>query len=369
MRKPLWTALAAALCVACEPDGSGVGTVAAWTVGSEPTVSIGVAQGEEPYLFSRIEAVRLLPDNRVVVVDGASQAIRIFDGRGTFERQLGREGEGPGEFSDLYYLSILPPDSIVGFDVELLRFTTFLASGELVASAPVDPTSGHPQIYFGSYASGDRGLGWIRPAERDQSVITADMMELARFDRGGQLRASIAVVPGLRRLGFGPTPVSPSLVSVLVGDTLFTTDGVGPIEVYGPGGEHLRSVAVPSEPLSAADAWVVLEQSLQGNGFLERLLPLRGVAGIDSIPSFADMLADDEGRLWLKRYHPGTDNPYARPRRTGGDWVIVERSGRLVASVTLPDRFRLMDVRGSRLAGVAYDELGIERVRIHEVRP
>jgi hypothetical protein len=367
MRKTLWLAVTAGLCAACGRE-TGEAESAVWTVDPDPIVSIGAAQGEEPYLFSRIEAVKLLPDGRVAVLDGGSQSIRIFDARGSFERQLGREGEGPGEFAYLYYLSIHPPDSIVGYDVDLLRFTTFLASGELVGSQPVDPASGHPEIYFGAYASGDRGLGWIRPTERTESVITADLMELARFDRGGQLRASLTVLPGLRRLGSGPTPFSPFLVSALVGDTLFATDGLGPIEVYGPSGDHLRSMSVPVAPWSAEDAWGELERSLRGNGFLERLLALRGTAGVDSIPSFAEMLADDEGRLWLKRYHPGTDNPYARPRGTGGDWVVVERSGRPVATMTLPDGFRLEDVRGNRLTGVAYDELGIERVRVYALR-
>jgi hypothetical protein len=349
-------------CVAETPEPGGIST---WTIGSEPVVTIGSIDGEAPYLLSGIQAVELLPDDRIAVIDGSSQTIRIYDASGLFERQLGGKGQGPGEFTDVYYLTSVHADTIVAYDVEALRFSVFLTSGELVSTCPVQVEDGQPSLYFGTYSNGDRGLGWIRSVERDQSVITADIMDLTGFGADGRAVTPLASLPGIRRFGLGPTPFSPFLASLLIGDSVFATDGLEAIDVIGPRGERIRSFRVPVERRSAEEAWAALDGSLQGSGFRDRLLALRGTAGVDSIPLFAEMLADDEQRLWLKAYYPETDNPYVRPRRTGGDWIIVDREGGALGRVSLPDRFRLLDVRGGRLAGVAYDSLGVERVRIY----
>jgi len=43
----------------------------------------------------------LIPDGRIAVADNGAATIRIFRPDGSFERELGRRGEGPGEFAYL----------------------------------------------------------------------------------------------------------------------------------------------------------------------------------------------------------------------------------------------------------------------------
>jgi len=98
---------------------------------------------------------------------------------------------------------------------------------------------------------------------------------------------------------------------------------------------------------------------------VDDLRRVREVPGTDSIPAFSELLKDDAGHLWLKRYDARTDSHWVRRKRTGGAWLVVGTDGRVIARTMVPDGFRLMAVRGERLAGVAVDRLGVERVQVY----
>ena len=78
-------------------EGSNLG----WKIGPEPTVTIGAAEGEAPYLLHRVRRAATLSDGRIVVADGASNEVRVFDPDGVHLVSWGGEGEGPGEFDAL----------------------------------------------------------------------------------------------------------------------------------------------------------------------------------------------------------------------------------------------------------------------------
>ena len=76
------------------PEGSRLG----WTIGPEPLMSIGVLEGEEPYMLHwAFNSVRL-SDGRIVVVNAGTQELRMFDESGTHLLTWGGSGEGPGSF-------------------------------------------------------------------------------------------------------------------------------------------------------------------------------------------------------------------------------------------------------------------------------
>lgn len=85
------------------------------------------------------------------------------------------------------------------------------------------------------------------------------------------------------------------------------------------------------------------------------------------IPVISELLSDHRGRLWTKRYEPAIDSHWLLRQRTGGSWLVMEPGGDPVALVSMPDGFRLMDVRGDRVAGVSRDELGVERVEVRRL--
>ena len=57
---------------------------AACTVANEPTLSIGVEEGEEPYMLSRLAGAVRLSDGRIVLANRATDQVRWFDRDGRF---------------------------------------------------------------------------------------------------------------------------------------------------------------------------------------------------------------------------------------------------------------------------------------------
>lgn len=61
--------------------------------------SIGEGNPDDPnYLFSSIASVSVDDNNRIYVAENFGNHLKVFDEQGNFEKQIGREGDGPGEF-------------------------------------------------------------------------------------------------------------------------------------------------------------------------------------------------------------------------------------------------------------------------------
>ncbi|MDA0327922.1 MAG: hypothetical protein O2958_02750 [Gemmatimonadetes bacterium] len=69
-----------------------------WSLG-EPTVVLGNLDGG-PTAFSPIRAVASGPRSEVHVLLPQDHQIRIFASNGDFVGEIGREGDGPGEFQN-----------------------------------------------------------------------------------------------------------------------------------------------------------------------------------------------------------------------------------------------------------------------------
>jgi hypothetical protein len=354
------------ICTAACGGGDGGPQHAAeeWRIDPEPLVAIGDVDAEDPYLFARIAGAGFVSDGRIVVADGMSGTIRVFHSDGRFDRQMGGIGDGPGEFRYLNSLRISDPDTIVAYDSQALRRTAFLATGELLSTVSFTSPDGWPEVYLGMYSDGSHAGAWIRQEPRDPSAVTADQMKLGRFDPDGRLVSILGIAAGMRRMG-SPLPFSPHFLAAMVGDTVYHTDGLGGIlEATGPSGESLGVVRVPGSEWGGEEALMRLETTLS-ESWSERLRDLKGLVTLDSVPAISEILADDEGRLWAKQYVPETDSHWNRRRRTGGEWIVVERDGSVVARVSVPDGVRPVAIRGSRILGVAFDEYDVERVQVH----
>jgi len=341
----------------------------AWSAGAVPLLTIGEVDGDSAHLFSGVAAVRLHSDRAVVVADGGTGTIRLFDREGDLVRQLGGSGPGPGEFVRLTALGLADDGSISAYDAAAHRLTTFDSSGEVTATVPFRTNSGPPEIYIGSTSAGDHLLGWIRHEPRDPSRVTPDVIQIGRFTADGTPAGLVGILDGMRRRD-SPLPFSPHLLAAMAGDLAYLTDGLdGTVQVVAPSAEWMRPAFRLDVPVPDAEAaFTLLAEALDEPEAVERLRRIRDEPGSDSIPAFSDLLADDEGHLWLKPYDPRTDSHWLLRPRTGGEWLVVDSAGRMLARARVPEGFRLMDVRGDRLAGVSRDRAGVERIQVYALR-
>lgn len=76
----------------------------------EPVLSLGAVGGlgePRPDEFASIRSVIADAEGRIYVADVQTNELKVFDRNGDFLRMLGRAGEGPGEFGQVYGLGWL----------------------------------------------------------------------------------------------------------------------------------------------------------------------------------------------------------------------------------------------------------------------
>jgi uncharacterized protein YceK len=105
---------------------------AAWSVSSGPRVSVGMLDGPAQYQLFDVRAAALQADGDIVLVDGGTREVRLYDQDGAYVKTLGGRGSGPGEFQEPIQVLITTDDSVLVWDDALFRSTRFDASGELV---------------------------------------------------------------------------------------------------------------------------------------------------------------------------------------------------------------------------------------------
>lgn len=165
--------------VACSPDSDVPGAEAAW-VGSTTTegevttvvnesgsvwggtarlvedLSIGVEVGDEPYLFGRVGGVAAHED-LIYVLDTQIPAVRVYDGEGAYVRDVGREGQGPGEYERPRFLDVDEAGNVYVYSSSTPEIEVFDSTGNAVETWSAEPTVFSVTMQFGELTAGDDG--------------------------------------------------------------------------------------------------------------------------------------------------------------------------------------------------------------------
>jgi len=100
-----------------------------WTVGAEPLASIGTTEATADFQLHGVEDATRLADGRIVVANGGSMELLVFDATGQYRAAWGGEGEGPGEFADMNRVRPWATDSLIADDPEQGRISAFDLEG------------------------------------------------------------------------------------------------------------------------------------------------------------------------------------------------------------------------------------------------
>ncbi len=349
--------------------------VAEWSISDDPELEIGVVEGPPEYMFSSIRGIRLLSDGRIVVGDRDDATLRIYDESGSYQRTIGRQGEGPGEFLGISGVFVRPPDTIQVWDASLARMTIVRADGSLVGTERFDPAQpGGPgggviDGFAGVFRDGDVALSWTIGGPGEAEEVLPDRTAFGRFSREGSLRHLMGQGEGLHRFRRQPDPFSPFPHAVMVADSVYFTNGVdGRIAVLDPdGGGVVRTFEVSAPSVPAEEAWSALREVLHEDGresVLERMPPPQ----LQHTPALAGMVADGADRIWAKVYDPTSDSVYlGPPPGTGGEWWVLSPEGRILASVAMPDNVTPVWIEGDHLLAIARGPFDVERVFVHTI--
>ncbi|MCY3703976.1 MAG: 6-bladed beta-propeller, partial [Gammaproteobacteria bacterium] len=123
-------------------------------------LEFGEIEGEDPYLFTRIESIVEDTRGRLIVADLQSHEIRVFDSEGDFLFGFGGQGEGPGELTQPCCLAFGPDGNL--WVRESTRYSAFQLDD---ASAEYD---GGARIAHG-------GVGMVAPVTFDTEGRLVDI--------------------------------------------------------------------------------------------------------------------------------------------------------------------------------------------------
>ena len=86
----------------------------------------------DPSPVLSVRALSVSPSGHLLVTDSRSGDLKLADGDGRIIRVIGREGEGPGEFTALFDAVFLSDDRIVALDGGRVLTTLFDSAGEVL---------------------------------------------------------------------------------------------------------------------------------------------------------------------------------------------------------------------------------------------
>lgn len=347
----------------------------AWEVEVEPELVLGAGNSRGEYLH-RVQGVKGLPGNRVLVVDGGSQELRFYDAEGRLVKRAGGSGEGPGEFRDPVLVPLFGKDSLLLFDKMIPRFQVLAEDGAYGRgirhvrgwpSGRVPPlgAKGDRVLFRGS---GSRAHQSDRPREglviNDRwyfwyDPFSGDTIHLAVFQFDSYQTREVHVAVPFR-----------ALPSATVGRWgALVTDGRAPeIRVYDTEGHLVRVFRVEEARRPVTRAMLDRRFEIESAGYppespMSRqayVTELYGPVPVpDSLPVFQTLMVDELGWLWAGVY----DFDPARPR----EWVVFDEEGRAHGTVRTPPGLEVQWIGRDAILGVWKDEFGVEYVHRHRL--
>ena len=335
---------------------------------------VGTPDGGEP--FFGVRDIALLDNDRMAVAEKSH--VRIMTLAGSEAVSVGRDGQGPGEFRNIVGIARLSGDSILVLDGRLMRLSAFDAGGRIVRMSRLEtegnaPLWGLHAVDDGTVIVGTQWSGRLLGADRSPGRRRLPYRAF-RYDRTGRLsdvvgplpgvevvvgraggRLSMAMAPFARRTSIG---VSGQLVYLGTADQfeilVTRLDGalraiirLGPIDLTIDERDNEEWIDRRAAQLPGPEAQAAFRRVMARAEQPNRR------------PAFEELVVSDAGDVWIREF--------ARSSPREVLWHIVSgTNGRYCGSLSLPAAFRLMDIRGGRLAGIWKDEIEVEYVRVYE---
>ena len=202
-------------------------------------LEFGELDGDDPFLFTRIESIVEDPGGRLIVADLQSNEVRVFDPEGGFLFRFGGPGEGPGELTSPCCLAFGPDGAL--WVRESTRYSAFRLDD---ASAQYDR----------GLRIAHSGVGMVSPITFDAEGRLVDI-GLVGGPEGGSVMARLHRSPGgvvdtvvmadPERQGTGSTTVER-----MFGETpviLYVRQPFGPLWIHAHGADGAWAEAVTSE--------------------------------------------------------------------------------------------------------------------------
>jgi len=281
------------------------------SVAFEEELSVG---GEEYDMLSR--PIRFVVDEQgsIFISDFQDQAIKVFDSNGEYVQTIGRQGEGPGEFSYVGWMAFLPGGRLMVTDSRANRLNIFDREGAYLESHHWTERLG--RVYG---ATDTDCVMEVYTFEDTKDPLAGRKLFVKKFDFDGnevqtlgefkteEMKIYTESASGGRMVAMGiSVPHSPH--------SIFTVDQARQrlyhcvndeymIEVFDYDGNVFRRFDRPYEPLPFTSEDAKKFRSQYDNGRPEGLKKMVQGMSMPAVKTITpQMRVDDAGNLWVETY-------------------------------------------------------------------
>jgi hypothetical protein len=367
--------------------------------------AVGKEEGASHELLSNVTSVAFDRQDNLYILDAGNHRVLVFDRVGRFVRQIGKQGQGPGEITFATGLAVLADGRIAVADLGRGGLSIFGADGAYLQHIALGDATGMPGA--GGFQASPRGgviarvvpvvlatpgsgppqiprEGFIQhhPLTEGAAIRTLATYELpaARVSQqggGGNVSVRVSMSPPAfaPQMSFGVLPD---------GGVALTNAAEYAVQIVDVDGRPRRVIRRDEAPrrVTRADQDAAREQrrrQLQGrgtDGVMVRsvngqrtysfggggiLSPeqieqeLRNMTFAEVMPLVQGIATDPLGRIWIER------TP-SRPGEGTGPIDLVTADGRYIGTVTGLARPSAVSADGTRAAFIDRDAFDVERV-------
>jgi hypothetical protein len=354
-----------------------------WTIDAEPTIRIGSVDGaDQATLFSYVPSVKRLSDGRIVILEGQAGEVRWFDAAGRHLFTRGGKGDGPGEFTAVTELLILPGDTVLVRNAPRTKFALFTSDGELIREEYVDLNRYRRLGQWMECLTGtlpDRSLlGCQRePGTPEPQEVPGHLRSYGRFAvappsldtayhlgvyggieqwgvDAGNGRTAYFVHPfhSITRLAIGGAP--PRVAIALNPDYS--------IEIWTPTGRLETIVRRTNARRAATDeeherAIELMRRYDREDPSFERALVEMDIP--DSIPAIGSLQFGPDGEIWAVRMSVMLEDPRI--------WDVFNREGAYLGEVAAPANFIIHEIGTDYVLGLRRGDLDVPFVEVYRL--
>jgi hypothetical protein len=337
-----------------------------------PVLRFGEVLGaSEALTFSEISDLAVVGDS-ILVLEGLTNEVRIFNHRGQFLGRIGRTGQGPGEFQWPTRLQRVP-EGLEVVDLRLRRLTFFSLEGELLRTEPLGhfaelPLSASVALRGGStvaetavFASSDQGA-------HPERLIIFSGREGVRVDTLARFAQGYVPFKTPNSFGFLRSHAGAGGDWAVAGDSLLVVVSEEPLSLrwwhVEPDGLVLRGrveLPVRSERFSGEDLRNFIEvenedRREKGEALLPRSVQVDAPSHWGQVKQ---VVVSGEEQCWIQWNEPRTEDDR--------HWFRVDLKTQRLSRTELPPGFRVLAAARGNLYGFVVTEFDAPEIRVYRL--
>lgn len=350
------------------------------TAGDAPPLTLtevlrlGDESAGDTILFAPIHQIAVNSRGEIIVVEQRPAAVRVFRGDGAYLADIGREGEGPGEFRYLGNAVTGPADSVYVWDFVFNRVMVYEPNDLSFARSVKVEDEGAKQVNVligvvnGSWLMAMSLPSFLPTAGGTMTINEDNHYEVRKVNLDGSYGPDVIATMRAQEMiynlqagggfNFVSVPFARSGTWTVVNDLLYYgwNDSIS-IAVTSIDGSTQETISYEHDPVTITDA------EMQAAQYRESALYQELVDGREphkAKPAFQTFVVDEAGHVWIKLS--------SIEDAADANWLIMDMEGQAVGMVSLPIFVDLKVIRESHAYGVEQQEGGAPMVVAYKIQ-